>query len=102
MAEAKKSVKLFVSYAHPNRIQWIIKDLSCPYSVLVTGGVDVGDIDNVIRINHNLPNLVIIDERIVYYGEINPFVYGKKEGTIMRIEDPTLAKQIRESLMKSY
>jgi len=27
-------------------------------------------------------------------------MFGQKEGTIMRIEDPIIAKQIKESLLK--
>ena len=35
--------------------------------------------------------MVIIDKRIVYYGGINPFMYGQQEETVLRIEDPQVA-----------
>lgn len=99
LAAAKKEALFFVSYAHENRLQRLLDTLSCSASVLVTGGLDLGDIAPSLRTEKELPNLLILDERILYYGGINPFMFGQKDGTIMRIEDPTIAKQIKNSLL---
>ena len=47
--------------------------------------------ENLRRQECELPNMVIIDKRIVYYGGINPFMYGQQEETVLRIEDPQVA-----------
>jgi nitrogen regulatory protein PII-like uncharacterized protein len=41
-----------------------------------------------------IPNLIVIDKRIVWYGGINPFSYQNIEETILKIEDPVTANEI--------
>ena len=98
---AKSSVLFFVGFANEDRLSRLVALLSCPYSILVSGGAEVGEFSSLLRLGKDLPNLVIIDERIVYYGGINPYLYGQKEGTIMRLEDPSVARDVRDSLMES-
>ena len=43
---------------------------------------------------HSPINAIIIDDRIIWYGSINPFAYSKKDDTIMRIIDEEYAKDI--------
>ena len=99
LKSAKKSVLCFIAYAHEDRVKRILPLVTCPYSLVVSGGVDVGNTPSVIRVGESLPNVAIIDDRIIYYGGINPFCYGQKDDTIMRIEDPTIAKDIRDTLL---
>ena len=43
---------------------------------------------------HSPINAIIIDNRIIWYGSINPFAYSKKDDTIIRIVDEEYAKDI--------
>ena len=43
---------------------------------------------------HSPINAIIIDDRIIWYGSINPFAYSKKDDSIMRIIDEEYAKDI--------
>jgi len=99
LSAGKRTILFFTPYFHANRLKKLVSLVTCPYSVLVVGGAIADDFDHVQRMDRALPCMIIIDQRIVYYGGINPFVYGQKEGTIMRIEDPTLARDITESVL---
>jgi superfamily II DNA or RNA helicase len=49
--------------------------------------------------NHNemISNMIIIDDKYIWYGSINPFIYAhKKDDDILRYEDAMLAKQLVE------
>jgi hypothetical protein len=41
-----------------------------------------------------MPNMIVIDKRILWYGGINPFTYQNIEQTILKIEDPVTANEI--------
>ena len=43
---------------------------------------------------HSDLNVIIIDNRIIWYGSINPFAYASKEDTILRIDDIEYVKEI--------
>ena len=43
---------------------------------------------------HSDLNVIIIDNRIIWYGSINPFAYASKEDTILRIDDIQYVKEI--------
>ena len=99
LSAAKESVSFFASYFHEHRLKKMIGLATCPYSVFVVGGTPADDFDNVQRLSRSVPNMVIIDRRIVFYGGLNPYVYGNKDGTIMRVEDPMVAKDILEGML---
>ena len=43
---------------------------------------------------HSPINAIIIDNRIIWYGSVNPFAYAKKDDTILRIVDEEHAKEM--------
>jgi len=43
---------------------------------------------------HSPINTIIIDNRIIWYGSVNPFAYAKKDDTILRIVDEEYAKEM--------
>lgn len=47
-----------------------------------------------IKNEHSDLNVIIIDNRIIWYGSINPFAYASKEDTILRIDDIEYVKEI--------
>lgn len=50
LRDAKSSALLFVSYAHEDRLKHIVSSLTCPTSVFVCGGLDVGDVSPISRL----------------------------------------------------
>lgn len=49
------------------------------------------------RHNEMISNMIIIDDKYIWYGSINPFIYAhKKDDDILRYEDALLAKQLIE------
>ncbi|MBQ7250435.1 MAG: DEAD/DEAH box helicase family protein [Bacilli bacterium] len=97
---AKESVLLTCSYFHEARLRSMMNKLACPYSCYVGAKSPALDSLEAKRVSVELPNMVIIDKRIVYYGGVNPFMYGQKEETILRVEDPAIASDLVSVLAK--
>lgn len=87
-----------ISYCHESKLKHYLSLIHCPYSVLTNRQIDIEA--DVLRVDGPVIDALIIDSLVVYYGGINPFIYGQKEGTIMRFEDKDLAKQVRDLLLK--
>ena len=49
---------------------------------------------------HSPINAIIIDDRIIWYGSINPFAYSEKDDTILRIVDEEYAKELKDFNIK--
>ena len=43
---------------------------------------------------HSDLNIILIDDRIIWYGSINPLTYPSKEGTILRLDDEEYVKEL--------
>lgn len=88
LSHSNNSVMFIVNYFHNNRLEKLIKESN--------------KIPNIINPKEDLQestykylNIIIIDESIIWYGPINPFVFKKDtDSTILRIEDSILAKSI--------
>ena len=55
--------------------------------------IELGNNINLIR-KEALADAIIIDNKIIWYGSINPFCYNKSEETILRIEDSEYAREL--------
>ncbi len=99
LESAKSEVSLFMDYFQENRVKWLLRKINCPYSVILSGGSPLEDVPNIVRLGKPLPNMVIIDMRIIYYGGLNPFMFGQKDGTILHIVDPSMAAEFKRELL---
>ena len=101
LSSTKTSALLFMSFAHEDRLKRVLEQISCLKSVFVSGGMEI-DVDvEIQRLDKPLPNMAILDNRVLYYGGINPFAYGQKDGTIMRMEDPSVVADVTSALLAS-
>ena len=94
LESARQSILATCSYFHESRLKAILNKASCPYSCYLGPRAPQIDMENLKRQECEPPNMAIIDKRIVYYGGINPFMYGQQEETILRIEDPQVASDL--------
>jgi superfamily II DNA or RNA helicase len=100
LSNSQNGVVFLVDYHHENKVEYLSKETKAPLSIVLSSTDNaVLSQKHEILIGH-MPNAIIIDKRIVYYGGINPFVYSREANTIMRIEDPQLAKEILEGCIK--
>ena len=84
------NVKLLFNYYKKEKLNKLL-ELNDSIEIITDEEVN----SNVKKINEHTPiNAIIIDDRILWYGSINPFAYSKKDDTIMRIIDEEYAKDI--------
>ena len=82
---SKKSVKFIMRYSHDKRVEYLRKN------VLTNFDSTINEKDDKTK----YLNVIIIDDRILWYGSINPFVFNnKEEDTILRIEDSLIITEI--------
>ena len=85
LTNAKESVRFIMRYCHDKRVDLLRKNIS----------VSVNSIINKKDDKTNYLNVIIIDDTILWYGSINPFVFNsKEEDTILRIEDNIIIKEV--------
>ena len=101
LESAHVSVLLTCSYFHESRLRAILGKASCPFSCYLGIKAPPIDVEGVRCQDIEIPNMVIIDKRIVYYGGINPFMYGQQDETILRIEDPQVASDLFVALAQA-
>lgn len=88
LSQSNNSITFIVNYSHKNRIDRLIKESNNVPKI-------INPKEDLLESTYKYLNIVIIDENIVWYGPINPFIFKKDAvSTILRIEDSILAKSI--------
>ena len=84
------NVKLLFNYHKEERLNKLL-ELNDNIEIITDEEIN----SNVKTVKERSPiNAIIIDNRIIWYGSINPFAYSKKDDTIIRIVDEEYAKDI--------
>lgn len=87
-----KKIKLFVNYAKEEVLDSFL-EIEC--NLEITTDMKIKDKKNaVLKNKHSQINAIVIDDKIIWYGGINPFSFNKKDETILRIEDYEYANEI--------
>ena len=68
------------------------KDIGANITVITDLELD-GKYYNIVN-NHSQINAIIIDNRTLWYGSINPFSYSGKDETILRLVDEEYVNEI--------
>ena len=103
LREAKKNVMLFLSYFETPTLLGLLEEISVKTYVYSHLDVDIVR-DNLLikKLPHPPVNMAVIDERILCFGSINPFIaspLSKVDESLMRIEDKALCLElIREAI----
>ncbi len=85
-----KNVKIMFNYFNK---EILLKILKMNDKIELITDEDI-DFDCNVYNAHSSINAIIIDEKIIWYGSINPLTFAKKEDTIIRIVDEEYAKEI--------
>ena len=91
--ENAKKIKLMFNYCKENIIKQML-ELNNNIEIITDCNIDIEC--KIVR-NHSDLNIVVIDDKIMWYGSINPFIYASKEDTILRIEDSEYVKEIMDN-----
>ena len=84
------NVKLLFNYHKEERLNKLL-ELNDNIEIITDEEIN----SNVKTVKEHSPiNAIIIDNRIIWYGSINPVAYSKKDDTIIRIVDEEYAKDI--------
>lgn len=85
-----KNVYLLFNYYKEERLNKLL-ELNANIEIITDEEIN----SNVKIIKEHSPiNAIIIDNRIIWYGSVNPFAYAKKDDTILRIVDEEYAKEM--------
>ncbi len=49
-------------------------------------------------VSHIQPNTILIDDRVMWYGNLAPFGFSKETDNIMRVESPVLVAEMKSML----
>jgi len=95
LKQAYNQVTFVVRYAHQNKINEMILLAHTPKTLIIVDAIETMFFGKEYKKAKSIgANIVVIDNRYVWYGGINPFVYHNNEMSIMRIDDKILAKDI--------
>ena len=78
MRHAEDTVVFYVRYGHAKRIEWLKQQVTIDSHVV-----------------QSEVNMIVIDQRIVWYGSLNPFVFKHQRlDSLLRLDNPALAKRL--------
>ena len=100
LANAKKSVSLFINYGFKDALDAFTKYIKVPVNIYTKLDFELEKNDLVkIHFKKVSINLIIIDEKIIYFGDLNPFMFKKDDSeSLLRIIDNKYAKSLTHEI----
>lgn len=90
--QAKNKIIFLIDYANGTKLNLLKNE--CNANTIIYSSMEIND-ENIKYINKKLGyNIILIDDEIMWYGGINPFIFKNEDLAIARIKDPGTAKQI--------
>lgn len=93
--ELAKSIKFYIQYANDEKLDFLLG--KCAVKPKVYSCENIKNITSFV--NENIKyNVIIINDSVLWYGGINPFIYKKDNLSIARLEDKVICNNIIISL----
>lgn len=93
--ENAESIKFYIQYANSDKLNLLLE--KCKIIPIIYSNDIIEGIDS--SINQNIKfNIIIINDSILWYGGINPFIFKKDDLTIARLDD----KEICENIISNF
>jgi superfamily II DNA or RNA helicase len=93
--KSAESIKFYIQYANIEKLNLLLE--KCPINPILYSNNTIGELKCTINPNIKF-NIIIINDSILWYGGINPFIFKNDELTIARLED----KEICNNIMNSF
>ena len=100
LAKAKKCVSLFINFGFKDTLDSFIKYIKVPVNIYTNLDIKLEQNDLVkMHFKKVSINLIIIDEKIIYFGDLNPFMFKKDDSeSLLRIIDNKYAKSLTHEI----
>ena len=95
---AEKEICFFVGAYEDKALLELVSISSCHVKIYSDKDIEIVGVERVRT--QEVPNIVVIDSRIAWYGGINPYMESKYKDSIMRIEDKGIASELLKQLKK--
>ena len=95
-AKAKTNVSFFISFGYEDAIYSFLKYISVPLDIYTNLEFKFNE-NQLVKVHFKKVslNLILIDEKIIYFGDLNPFMFKKdEEESLLRIIDSKYAKSL--------
>lgn len=89
--ESAESIKFYVQYANYKKIDLLLG--KCKVNPLIYSRIHIENINNLILKDISI-NMIIVNDSILWYGEINPFIFKNDNLSIARLEDKEICNNI--------
>lgn len=95
-AKAKTNVSFFINFGYEDAIYSFLKYINVPLDIYTHLEFKFNENQLVkVRFKKVSLNLILIDEKIIYFGDLNPFMFKKdEEESLLRIIDSKYAKSL--------
>lgn len=93
--ELAESIKFYVQYANYKKIDLLLE--KCKVNPLIYSRIHIENINDLILKDISI-NMIIINDSILWYGEINPFIFKNDNLSIARLEDKVICNNIITSI----
>ena len=101
LKKAKETIIFFINYCFVDLVKSLIEKVNENVEILIYSDVerlkDINLFNVKVIFKRSDLNLIIIDEKIIYFGDLNAFIYKKEaDESLIRINDRLNAKLLKE------
>lgn len=95
--ENAESIKFYIQYANCEKLNLLLE--KCIVQPIIYSYEIIENIESYINKNIKF-NIIIINDSILWYGGINPFIFKKEDLTIARLDDKEICNNIIDNFNK--
>ena len=95
--ENAESIKFYIQYANCEKLNLLLE--KCIVQPIIYSYEIIENIESYINKNIKF-NIIIINDIILWYGGINPFIFKKEDLTIARLDDKEICNNIIDNFNK--
>lgn len=93
--EFAQSIKFYIQYTNIEKFKILLE--KCSVQPMIYSFAKIENVNSIINENINF-NIIIINDSILWYGGINPFIFRKDSLSIARLEDKEVCSNIIMSI----